>query len=202
MEPRYGTPSALRLAWLATLLAAAPAAAQEPATTGPVPSPTAPATPGAGSPIPETQAHSHTGGQVASDAPDHHHHGWWGAVRYRSPGLAFALSLTPMPIDFGNLYAENIGWGITYTSVELAVGSGIVWIGADHMCHGNSCEEWSDGERTGMIALISGYIVVKLAAGTHASFAAQSFNEEHRSIAAPLVMPTTSGAVLGWQGTF
>jgi hypothetical protein len=108
-----------------------------------------------------------------------------------------------MPIDFGNLYAENIAWGIAYTSVELAVGSGIVWIGVDHMCRGSDCAgDWSDAERTGMIALISGYIVVKLIAGTHASLAAQRFNEERRTLAVPLIVPTTGGAVLGWHGTF
>ena len=107
-----------------------------------------------------------------------------------------------MPVDFGNLYAENVPWGIAYTSVELALGGGFAWLGADHMCRGDDCDEWSDAERTGAIALISGYIVVKLVAGTHASFAAQRFNEEHRSFAAPLIVPTTSGAVFGWQGTF
>ena len=107
-----------------------------------------------------------------------------------------------MPIDFGNLYAENLAWGIAYTSGELALGSGILWIGTDHMCHGSNCDDWSDGERTGMIVLISGYIVMKLVAGTHAAFAAQRFNEEHRSYAAPVIVPTKSGALLGWQGTF
>ena len=61
--------------------------------------------------------------------------------------------MTPMPIDFGSLYAENIVWATVYTGVELIVGSGIAWIGVDHMCHGTSCDAWSDAERASMIAL-------------------------------------------------
>jgi len=87
------------------------------------------------------------------------------------------------------------------TSVDPAVGSGIVWIGVDHRCRGSDSADWSDAERTGMIALISGYIVVKLIAETHASLAAQHFNEERRSLPVPRIVPT-SGAVVGRQGTF
>jgi len=44
---------------------------------------------------------------IVTDRP---HATLFGDVRYRSPGVAVALSLTPVPVDFGNLYAENVGW--------------------------------------------------------------------------------------------
>ena len=27
----------------------------------------------------------------------------------------------PVPVDFGNFYAENLGWGIAYTAIELSL---------------------------------------------------------------------------------
>jgi hypothetical protein len=131
------------------------------------------------------------------------HHGFWGQGRYRSPGLAFALSLTPMPIDFGNLYAENVPWGIVYTSAELALGTGILWIGGGHMmCRSSDCDDWTDKERAATIAFVSGYLAVKLAAGTHASFAAERFNREQALLSLPLVVPTRDGATLFWSAAF
>lgn len=54
------------------------------------------------------------------------------APAYRSPGLAAGLSLTPVPVDFGNLYAGNIGWGIASTSLELGLMAPMFFIAANH----------------------------------------------------------------------
>jgi hypothetical protein len=107
-----------------------------------------------------------------------------------------------MPVDFGNLYAENIGWGVAYTSMELALGTGAMWIGGRHMCHAGGCDDWSDGERTAMISLVSGYVVLKVAAGIHASVAAAQFNQDHQPLMQPMVVPVAGGAILGWRAEF
>ena len=98
---------------------------------------------------------------------------------YRSPGLAVALSLTPMPVDFGNLYADNIGWGVAYTALELSLALPAVWLGGSHMGHGSRDNEWSSDERQLGLVLVTAYITVKLLAGLHAGYAAMAFNEAH-----------------------
>ena len=133
------------------------------------------------------------------DSSDSFHHHHWGFGPYRSPGLAFVLSLTPVPVDFGNLYAQNTEWGIVYTSAELALGGSMLWVGADHMCHSNDCDSWSDGERRTMLGLVFGYVAVKLGAGIHATFAAEDFNTRQNSSVSPMILATADGVVIGWQ---
>lgn len=140
--------------------------------------------------------------QGSMDRSDSFHHHHWGFSPYRSPGLAFVLSLTPVPIDFGNLYAENTGWGIAYTSVELGLGGSMLWMGMGHMCHSEECDSWSDNQRLTMLGLVSGYVAVKLGAGIHATYAAEEFNARQRAAAFPVISPTTGGALVGWQLRF
>lgn len=123
---------------------------------------------------------------------------------YRSPGLAVALSLTPVPVDFGNLYAENIAWGAAYTAAEVALMTPMMWLVGDHMHHGNDANRtWSAEERGWAVGLVTGYVLVKIASGVHAGFAAASFNREHGAAASlylPSVAAIPGGAVLGMQG--
>jgi hypothetical protein len=122
---------------------------------------------------------------------------------YRSPGLAAALSLTPAPVDFGNFYAENVGWGVVYTSAEVVLGAGMMWIGADHMCHSASCSAWSGVETGGMIAMAAGYVAVKIVSAMHAAGAATDFDSKHGTAAwRPLVLPASGGAALGLAARF
>jgi hypothetical protein len=133
----------------------------------------------------------------------HGHHGLSLDSRYRSPGLAVALSLTPLPVDFGNLYAENLGWGIAYTAVELSLAAPMMWFAGGHMDHGrNDTRDWSEGERNGMIALVSGYVAVKLAAGIHAGYAASNFNRAGADVARAAVVPRRGGALVQFDMTF
>lgn len=128
--------------------------------------------------------------------------------RYRSPspGLAAALSLTPVPIDFGNLYAENVGWAMGYTSGELTLMTGMMWLGAGHMCHSRDrCGDWSDVETGGMIALAIGYVGVKVISGFHAASAARDFDDFHqtsRPRLVPVLTPTHGGASVGLTASF
>ena len=120
--------------------------------------------------------------QASADHPvsmgHHPGHGWFSGLGYRSPGLAAALSLTPVPVDFGNLYAENLGWGIAYTSVELSLATAMMLVGGSHMGMGHADgNAWSDRDRNVVIGLVAGYVVTKLAAAVHASYAARDFNE-------------------------
>lgn len=145
------------------------------------------------------------------DMPPQLYHGashsgfWFGSSDYRSPGLAAVLSLTPMPVDFGNLYAESFGWGMAYTAVELSLATPLVWLSAQHMCGGHSryddgCDEWSDSEETWALGLLSGYIGVKLISAFHAGYAARAYNErnERDEESSLSVMPLRDGLGLGW----
>jgi hypothetical protein len=123
---------------------------------------------------------------------------------HRSPGLAVALSLQPLPIDFGNLYAENIGWGVTYTAIEVALMAPMMWMTGSHMSHAGMTRvgddgSWSDREKGAMVGLAAGYVLVKLAAGLHAGRAAQGFNLMYERRATALVAPTAGGALLVWS---
>ena len=62
-------------------------------------------------------------------------------AQYRSPGLAVALSLQPLPIDFGNFYAENLGWGVFYTAVEVSLLAPRMWMTGSHMATGSATTE-------------------------------------------------------------
>jgi hypothetical protein len=132
-------------------------------------------------------------GQGGHEGIEEHHE----TERYRSPGLAAALSLTPMPVDFGNFYAENATWGVAYTSVELGLMVPMLWIAGGHgMGHHSfygSRDPWTSTDRNWMIGLVSGYVVVKVVAGLHAARAAESFNDRQQRISATIV-PTSGGA--------
>ena len=120
-------------------------------------------------------------------------------VAYRSPGLAVVLSLTPMPVDFGNLYAGNIAWGVAYTAIELGLMAPMIWIAADHgMGHGYSgtSNSWTATDRNWMIGLASGYVVVKLVSGLHAGRAAEAFNrDQHEHRISAVIVPSGGGAM-------
>jgi hypothetical protein len=111
------------------------------------------------------------------------------------------LSLTPVPVDFGNLYAENVSWGIAYTGAQLALGGAMMWMGGSRMCHG-ACGDWSDTDRNAIVGFAAGYVLVKLVAGVHAASAASAFNEAHRPAGQPILVPAREGALLGWGVRF
>lgn len=159
------------------------------------------APPSRAEPVTARKAPAVASGHSAPSA--HGHYGLWIDSYYRSPGLAVALSLTPLPVDFGNLYAENLGWGVTYTAVELSLLAPMMWIAGSHMDHDrDDTRSWSDGERGGMIALVSGYVVVKIAAGIHAGYAASNFNQASGAVAHASVTPLRRGAFAQLDLTF
>lgn len=95
---------------------------------------------------------------------------------YRNPGLAAAMSLNPTPIDFGNLYAKNVGWAVAYSGAELAIATPAVWIAAEHACGAPSCRDWSDGHGAAVVGLTAAYLVIKLVSGIHAAAASDDYN--------------------------
>lgn len=133
------------------------------------------------------------GGAHASghDVLEEHHE----APASRSPGLAAGLSLTPLPVDFGNLYAENIGWGIAYTTLELGLMAPMIFIAADHgMGHSATANAWTSRDRNWMIGLVSGYVAIKLVSALHAAHAAEVFNRDQRARFGAAIVPSANGA--------
>ncbi len=121
---------------------------------------------------------------------------------YRSPGLAAGLSLTPLPVDFGNLYAGNIGWGIAYTSLELGLMTPMMLIAVNRGMMGNygagsygTSNSWTSSDRNWMIGLVSGYVVVKLVSGLHAAHAAEAFNHDQQSRFSAALVPSAGGGM-------
>jgi hypothetical protein len=133
--------------------------------------------------------------------PVHGEHGLFGDSGYRSPGLAVALSLTPLPVDFGNLYAENVGWGIVYTGVEAALMVPMMVVAGRHMGHGSG-NDWTDSDRAWMIGSVAGYVAVKLVAGIHAGTAAGAFNRAQARVPAVGLAPARGGGLLSWATSF
>lgn len=126
----------------------------------------------------------------------------FGDPRYRSPGLAVVLSLQPLPVDLGNFYAENLGWGVAYTAIEVSLLAPMMWMTGEHMNHGMGDDRTWSGRETGtMMGLVSGYIVVKVIAGVHAGFAAQAFDRSYESRTTALIAPARGGALLTWSGS-
>lgn len=125
-----------------------------------------------------------------------------GDPRHRSPGLAAALSLNPFPVDLGNLYAENVGWGVAYTAAEVAVAGAAVWLMWEHMgcpCHGGMAEShsWSSRQMMAAGSLAAGYVGLKLVAALHAGRSAERFNARQQSIVWVVPLPGGAGAALG-----
>lgn len=123
-------------------------------------------------------------------------------AQYRSPGVAAALSLTPLPVDFGNFYAENIAGGIAYTSGELLLGGTMMWMGSSHMCWHDErgCGGWSTTESWTMVGLVTAYVAVKIVAGVQAASAAEAFNQAHGT--ALLLTGDRNGASAGFRVQF
>lgn len=120
---------------------------------------------------------------------------------YRSPGLAAALSLTPMPVDFGNFYAENPEMGILWTAAETGLMAAAMWSAWDGdggmMGHGTdrdgTRDRWTAADRDRTAALAAGYVGVKLIAALQASRSAQAHNERIARVQAGIA-PTDGGA--------
>lgn len=94
-----------------------------------------------------------------------------------SPGLAAALSLTPLPVDFGNLYVGDIGWAMACTAVEVSIMAPGMWFLGQHMGHGDDADgRWSSTEQGLVIGLLAGYVAVKVVAGLHAASVARDLN--------------------------
>jgi len=139
-----------------------------------------------------------TNGEYPEPHPGHQF--LFGVSTYRSPGLAVALSLQPLPIDFGNLYAENLGWGIAYTAIEVSLLAPMMWMTGQHMDHGNGDDRrWSGMEKGTMMGAVSAYVLVKIVASVHAGYAADAFNRTYQARGIAFVTPTAGGALLAWN---
>jgi len=135
--------------------------------------------------------------------PQHERHPEVVGSTYRSPGLAAILSLTPAPINFGSLYVDNVGWGITYTAVEVALMMPMAWFVGRHMDEGSFADRsWTGGERAGMMGLTAGYIAVKLISGLHAASGARHFNQRAAQGCSALELPASGGAVTSCHHEF
>lgn len=119
---------------------------------------------------------------------------------HRSPGLAAALSLTPMPVDFGNFYAENPEMGIVWTAAETGLMAAMMWSAWDGsmMGHGydrdgdRARDRWTAADRDRTAALVAGYVGVKLVSALQASQSARVHNERLARVEAG-ILPADGG---------
>ena len=119
---------------------------------------------------------------------------------YRSAGLAAALSLTPMPVDFGNFYAENPQMGVVWTAAETGLMAAAMWSSWDGGMMGHNRDgagsrtRWTAADRDRTVALGVAYVGVKLVSALQASQSASAHNERLARVQAG-VLPTGRGAV-------
>lgn len=97
----------------------------------------------------------------------------------KNPSVAALLSLQPMPVALGNFYTDDWEKGIIYTTLEVGMFiSGMVLLSdrySDHFHGGYTRNSWTDTERTWLISLVTGYVVVKVISAFDAAYSAERY---------------------------
>lgn len=106
----------------------------------------------------------------------------------KSPALAAMLSLQPIPIDLGSLYAGNWERGIIYTAAQIALFvPAVVLIGENSRWRHHYYDParyypdddrwtWSRAERERFYYLVGGYVLVKLISAFDAGYTVERSN--------------------------
>ncbi len=118
----------------------------------------------------------------------HHHGDQWSSSR-KSPAIAAALSLQPLPMDLGSFYAGNWERGAIYTTAEIALFIPIVVLISQNSNWGHhrydsyyyadaNRRTWTDAERNRFYYLVGGYFLVKLISALDAGYSVERQNAQ------------------------
>ncbi|MFC1650047.1 hypothetical protein ACFL2X_00605 [Candidatus Latescibacterota bacterium] len=119
----------------------------------------------------------------------------------KSPGIAALLSLQPMPVAFGNFYADDWEKGILYTSLELGLFiPGMMLLGDRHMGHSHmgghyfdhshddeTEHKWTDNDRTLFYSLLAGYVAVKIISAFDAGHSVERYLRNQKEVSMNVV---------------
>ncbi len=112
-----------------------------------------------------------------------HHHTDFQLSSKKSPALAAALSLQPLPVDLGNFYAGNWKRGVLYSAAQLALFVPAAVLVAErsdwghHRYYGNDDRRpWTRVERERFYYLVGGYFLVKMISAFDAGYTVERSN--------------------------
>ncbi len=121
----------------------------------------------------------------------HHHGGGWFSSKEKSPAIAAALSLQPLPIALGQFYVGDWERGILYTTAEVALAIPAVALlsknrGAGHRSYyyydDPYRQTWTDAERERFYYLAGGYLLVKIVSAFDAGYSAEQYNRSNDKV--------------------
>jgi len=141
----------------------------------------------------------------------HHHSGQWASSK-KSPAIAAALSLQPLPVDLGSFYAGNWERGIVYTAAEIALFVPAVVLLAENSNWGHhrydayyygdpARRTWTNADRNRFYYIVGGYFLIKVISAFDAGLSVEhqnakisigysiGYNEQNKSFAVSLAIP-------------
>ena len=116
----------------------------------------------------------------------HHHSDQWSSSK-KSPAMAAALSLQPLPMDLGSFYAGNWERGIVYTAAEIVLFVPAIILIAEksnwgHHRYGSyyyvesSRKTWTNAERNRLYYFAGGYFLIKVISAFDAGYSVERQN--------------------------
>lgn len=116
----------------------------------------------------------------------HHHSDQWASSK-KSPAIAAALSLQPLPLDLGSFYAGNWERGIVYTAAEIALFVPAVVLLAENSNWGHhrydayyygdpARRTWTDADRNRFYYIVGGYLLIKVISAFDAGYSVERQN--------------------------
>jgi hypothetical protein len=139
----------------------------------------------------------------------HHHGGGWLSSKEKSPAVAAALSLQPLPVALGQFYVGDWEKGILFTTAQVALFVPAMVLLSENSSWGHRWyydtdpyrRSWTTAERERFYYFIGGYVIVKIISAFDAGYSAERqnqhvslhYNEQTRSINLSLAMPLSGG---------
>ena len=117
--------------------------------------------------------------------------GWFGSGE-RSPAVAALLSLTPMPIAFGQFYAGDWATGLLFSLVETAEAATMIGIlvyeGTTMMHGGVPIRDWDSTGQVVFFSALGSFVVTKFVDAFTAGMAADAYNKKQSAERVSLVV--------------
>ncbi len=128
---------------------------------------------------------------ISVQAQHHRSHRWGFDGDKKSPSLAAALSLQPLPIALGQFYVGDWEKGILYTTAEVALAIPAVALLSKNRGWGHRSyyyyddpyrQTWTDAERERFYYLAGGYLLVKIVSAFDAGYSAERYNRSNDKV--------------------
>ena len=137
-----------------------------------------------------------------------HHHSDERSASKKSPTIAAALSLQPLPMDLGSFYAGNWERGVIYSAAEIALFVPAVVLLAENSNWGHhrydayyygdpARRTWTNADRNRFYYIVGGYLLIKVISAFDAGYSVEhqnakisiGYNEQNKSLAVSLAIP-------------